>query len=441
MTLELELPTLSMVCALEIDWLMIEEWALLLSPATRTVEVAESTDGQSFSQVLVVGRNDHPTSRAVRHFTCTAAKRARLELRTADTGQYGLMEVTIFGYNEAEDGVKRGQFEHGLCHCRNGGSCGRDAEGCRCPRHPSCPRFSRGCGWTGSHCEIDIDECAGADFGGCGAHSASAATPAGQLQGDPDRATCTNTPGSYSCDCRAPRWQGRATFSGGNVCVDANECRSRESNPCEGECHNTVGGFHCSCQNGFVLSSGYKCDPFLDDANEGDSSETLPWWTQHFGVDAYVFFTTISVLGSMCVLVTVAIAIAKQHAKENALAEQPQLSETALLLAEIPSGDPYFDEEEDLEDYFYGADRRGRRGRRATRKTVKVKMPVVLPVASPSSRSSGATTSARSDRTEAGWGLRDRQPSLPIERKGIPPPPPRTAEVEEYLRKDPRRRN
>lgn len=143
----------------------------------------------------------------------------------------------------------------------------------------------------------------------------------------------------------------------------------------------------------------------------------------------------------MCVLVTVAIAIAKQHAKENALAEQPQLSETALLLAEIPSGDPYFDEEEDLEDYFYGADRRGRRGRRATRKTVKVKMPVVLPVASPSSRSSGATTSARSDRTEAGWGLRDRQPSLPIERKGIPPPPPRTAEVEEYLRKDPRRRN
>lgn len=419
---------------------MIEEWALLLSPDAQAMEVAGNTDAQSFKEVLVVGRNDQPTSRAVRYFTCTTAKRARLELRTADAGQYGLMEVTLLGYNEAEEGL--GQFEAGLCHCRNGGSCGRDAEECRCPRYPSCPRFSRGCGWAGSHCEIDIDECAGTDFGGCGAHSASAVAHTGRLEGDPERATCTNTPGSYSCDCKAPRWQGRATVSGGNVCIDVNECRSRESNPCEGECHNTLGGFHCSCRDGYVLSSGYRCDQLLDDDVDGeDSSENTPWWTRHFGVDAYVFFTTISVLGSMCVLVTVAIAIARQHAKENALAEQSQFSETALLLAEIPSDDAYFhdDEDEDLEDYFYGADRSGRRGRRATRKTVRVKMPAVLPVASPSSPSSGATTA--SDCTEAGWDRYGRQPSLSVAHERIPPPPPRTAEIEKYLQRDPRRRN
>lgn len=170
------------------------------------------------------------------------------------------------------------------------------------------------------------------------------------------------------------------------------------------------------------------------------SSPDIPWWTRTFGVDAYVFFTSVSVLGSMCVLVMVAMLIARQHVKENALAEQSQLSETALLLAEIPSDDAYFDdgEDEDLEDFFYGADRSGRRGRRGARQTVRVRMPVVLPPAQSSPAASATATVG--DHMGGGWDRYDEQPALKIAQERIPPPPPRTAEIEEYLQKDPRRR-
>ena len=132
------------------------------------------------------------------------------------------------------------------------------------------------------------------------------------------------------------------------------------------------------------------------------------------------------------------------------MAEQSQFSETALLLAEIPSDDVYFeDEDEDHEDYFYGADRSGRRGRRAPRRMVKVRMPAVLPSPSPSptaaaagaAAAAAAATVAVGDYMEAGWGHRGQQPAPAVARERIPPPPPpRTAEIEEYLRKDPRRR-
>ena len=427
-----------MLCAVQSDWLLIEEWALLLSPASQSAETEGSTS--NFEEILVVGLTDHPTSSDIRHFTCTAATAARLELRKSNGGQYGLTEVTLFGYSEAEDGLA--QFEDGLCHCRNGGSCSQSAESCRCPRGPSCPPFSRGCGWTGQHCTNDIDECADSNYGGCGAHSASVIT------GDADRATCTNMPGSYSCDCRAPRWRGRGSASGGNVCADVDECRMRETNPCEGECHNDVGGFHCSCRDGFVLSSGYKCDLISEhDVNEAANSAKLPWVTRRFGVDAYVFFITISVLGSILILVTVAIVIARQRVKEDVLAEQSQFSETALLLAEIPSDDVYFeDKDEDHEDYFYGADRSGRRGRRAPRRIVKVRLPTVTAAAAAAAAAAGGAAAVPVGEYMEAGGHGRQQPAPAVAWQRItppplpPPPPPRTAEIEEHLRKDPRRR-
>ncbi len=64
--------------------------------------------------------------------------------------------------------------------CQNGGTCTGDADGYTC----ACPA-----GWTGTNCEVDVDECAGGDP--CNIGSALGTG-------------CTNTPGSYTCQCVSP---------------------------------------------------------------------------------------------------------------------------------------------------------------------------------------------------------------------------------------------
>ncbi len=82
----------------------------------------------------------------------------------------------------------------------------------------------------------EIDECLVAN-GGC----------------SPD-ATCTNTPGSFSCACRPG-------FSGdGGVCADIDECASLNGG-CAQTCTNTQGGRTCGCGLGYTLNvDGTSCD-------------------------------------------------------------------------------------------------------------------------------------------------------------------------------------
>ena len=81
--------------------------------------------------------------------------------------------------------------------------------------------------------ESDIDECQSGDFD-CD-----------------DNAECSNTPGSYQCDCRAG-------YSGnGMICTDIDECLN---DPCDmnATCTNTNGSYYCQCYSGFV-GNGTVC--------------------------------------------------------------------------------------------------------------------------------------------------------------------------------------
>ncbi|KAK7492745.1 hypothetical protein BaRGS_00016050, partial [Batillaria attramentaria] len=86
-------------------------------------------------------------------------------------------------------------------------------------------------GWLGTTCELDRDECS--------------SNPC------PANAACTDTAGSYRCDCNA----GYARNATANTCDDVNEC---DDSPCDQTCTNSVGSYVCSCSSGFN-SVGDSC--------------------------------------------------------------------------------------------------------------------------------------------------------------------------------------
>ena len=140
--------------------------------------------------------------------------------------------------------------------CENGGNCldtGASSYLCECPS-----------GFTGTNCEIEIDECE------------SSPCVNGDCQDGPNRYECLCYPGwtgttcevdidecesspcvnglcedkvnSYRCHCLPG-------FTGPNCDVDIDECAS---NPCiHGECNDQVNGYSCSCEPGY---SGPNCD-------------------------------------------------------------------------------------------------------------------------------------------------------------------------------------
>ncbi|KAI6659213.1 EGF-like domain-containing protein [Oopsacas minuta] len=63
---------------------------------------------------------------------------------------------------------------------------------------------------------------------------------------------CTNTIGSYTCDCREGYINLNETF-----CNDVNEC-GVDNGGCEQNCTNTIGSFVCSCFQGYT-ENGTKC--------------------------------------------------------------------------------------------------------------------------------------------------------------------------------------
>uniref|UniRef100_F6R489 Protein kinase C-binding protein NELL1 n=1 Tax=Equus caballus TaxID=9796 RepID=F6R489_HORSE len=105
--------------------------------------------------------------------------------------------------------------------CRYGGTCVAPNK-CVCPS-----------GFTGSHCEKDIDECTEGIIE-CHNHS-----------------RCVNLPGWYHCECRSG-FHDDGTYSlSGESCIDIDECALR-THTCwnDSACINLAGGFDCLCPSG-----------------------------------------------------------------------------------------------------------------------------------------------------------------------------------------------
>ncbi|XP_051633234.1 protein kinase C-binding protein NELL1 isoform X1 [Manacus candei] len=105
--------------------------------------------------------------------------------------------------------------------CRYGGTCIAPNK-CLCPS-----------GFTGSHCEKDIDECAEGIIE-CHNHS-----------------RCVNLPGWYHCECRSGFHDNGSYSLSGESCVDIDEC-ALKTHTCwnDSACVNLAGGFDCLCPSG-----------------------------------------------------------------------------------------------------------------------------------------------------------------------------------------------
>lgn len=92
-----------------------------------------------------------------------------------------------------------------------------------------------GSGYAGQFCEVERDECA--EGSPCAAN-----------------AICTDTVGSYTCDC------GDGFFGDGKVfCGDVDECLSGSANcDANASCTNVDGGFLCTCNDGYA-GTGTQC--------------------------------------------------------------------------------------------------------------------------------------------------------------------------------------
>ncbi len=65
-------------------------------------------------------------------------------------------------------------------------------------------------------------------------------------------ALCTNTQGSFQCQCNA------GYFENGKTCSDVDECAALDPKACSGQnsvCINTVGSFDCMCESGLLMTT------------------------------------------------------------------------------------------------------------------------------------------------------------------------------------------
>lgn len=140
---------------------------------------------------------------------------------------------------------------------RWGENCTQD---CDCSENAVRCDPERGCvcksGFSGVHCEKDIDECM------TGLVTCS------------DKEQCVDTPGSARCDCV----QGLHRVNG--QCVDKNECAFTQDNDCTQVCENLEGGYQCACYQGYSYNAVNKTCTDVDECAlgtagcEGDCENT-----------------------------------------------------------------------------------------------------------------------------------------------------------------------
>ncbi|RUS86243.1 hypothetical protein EGW08_005985, partial [Elysia chlorotica] len=122
------------------------------------------------------------------------------------------------------------------CECKGRATRCDNVLGCQCVN-----------GWTGTHCETDVNECE-QDPNLC-----------------PQQQVCLNTNGSYSCGCPV------GYSVNGAACEDIDECATGTTD-CQHVCTNADGSYTCQCKIGFVLNDDRKtCRKDPDDPCAGSS--------------------------------------------------------------------------------------------------------------------------------------------------------------------------
>ncbi|XP_052830075.1 mucin-like protein [Octopus bimaculoides] len=111
-------------------------------------------------------------------------------------------------------------------NCKNKCACNGNEELCDSIRGCVCKK-----GWTGIHCDQDINECAGN-------HTCY----------DFENMKCINTQGSYHCICQ----NGYIDDSEGH-CIDINECKTGV-HFCSQKCRDVEGTYNCECYDGYRLN-------------------------------------------------------------------------------------------------------------------------------------------------------------------------------------------
>ncbi|KAH9505773.1 hypothetical protein Btru_055750 [Bulinus truncatus] len=144
-----------------------------------------------------------------------------------------------------------------MCSCPPGSKLDNDGRTCinctgdtwsiNCSRSCSCSTGASRCdkilgcicktGYTGDHCEVDIDQCSNGEVI-CN-----------------DRQQCLNRPGPDSCICKSGYTQI------GSSCEDINECLKASLNDCQQSCVNLIGSYTCGCLPGYTYNTNTKtCD-------------------------------------------------------------------------------------------------------------------------------------------------------------------------------------
>jgi hypothetical protein len=141
--------------------------------------------------------------------------------------------------------------------CRNGGTCENGWSGYTCHCAP---------GFTGTDCEVDIDDCAGAPCQNGG--------------------TCSDETAGYSCACAAG-------FTGSNCETNIDECATR---PCQndGVCEDGVADRTCHCDAGW---EGADCESLVDNCA---AEPCLNGGTCTNGANAYTCACPAGFTGSNC---------------------------------------------------------------------------------------------------------------------------------------------
>ena len=269
-----ELDELHNLCGVRVEFVgasaHVNDWMVFVSELAGGNDVSGLSN---FTQVLRVKdetwqdwqsqRLGNPISKLRRWFPCAHARRARLQLNDTANAIFGLVEIELYGYRMST---------YGMCpdRCRHGGRCMHAAQRCSCPRK---------WGWRGSMCDEDVDECKLSrdsqiaqervpmivhENGGCG-------------QGDPLRANCTNSPGSWTCECRHG-FSGQSTDGMANACNDIDECLT-DMGRCAHICINSPGSYSCECFSGFAQAFGHLelDEDLLDDGASWSDEQREPY--------------------------------------------------------------------------------------------------------------------------------------------------------------------